>query len=318
LSSLPSAPSISLVPDSDALKLHINAADDVNTSWITAKDRIKSTEEDNGAGLSEREIYVLKLSSKLNGRVYMPWLPGEEQRECFRYDHVYSDPDGVLQLSPNQLAAGAEWRRPAEFITEGKPVMVESVDALSIKQHLVSDCSFVCSLCIAASFESKFKKRLITSIIYPQNSKNIPVYNAYGKYLVKLTINGVKRKVVIDDKLPYITSRNQLACSYSAYPNELWVSIIEKAYMKVNGGYDFPGSNSDVDLFALTGWIPEHVYFQEEGSESSSEQDFTQSGERAWQRIQSAHKFGDCLVRTLMCTDSILTVVCHIILYVYM
>ena len=81
---------------------------------------------------------------------------------------------------------------------------------------------------------------------------------------------------------------NNLLCSSTTNKGELWVSFLEKAYMKVMGGYDFPGSNSNIDLNALTGWIPERLAIHSDILDFNKDADF----ERMFQCFHS----GDCLI----------------------
>lgn len=125
------------------------------------------------------------------------------------------------------------------------------------------------------------------------------------QYLVKLWANGCERRVVVDDRFPCDKSGSLMTC-YSNNRRELWVSVIEKAYMKLHGGYDFPGSNSGVDLYSLTGWIPESVNLNDndenDSSASKSSSNNSSAGspvlpsDRVWKRLESAHRFGDCLL----------------------
>lgn len=54
------------------------------------------------------------------------------------------------------------------------------------------------------------------------------------------------------------------------------------------GGYDFPGSNSNIDLHALTGWIPERVALRPKDPDFNSVAVF--------ERLKEGMTLGRCLV----------------------
>lgn len=69
-------------------------------------------------------------------------------------------------------------------------------------------------------------------------------------------------------------------------PSFLWPALVEKAYLKLRGGYDFPGSNSGTDLWVLTGWIPEQIFLHSE--------DVT--GDDLWRHFARSFQHGDVLL----------------------
>lgn len=91
---------------------------------------------------------------------------------------------------------------------------------------------------------------------------NIPKISSNGKYVFRFNFNGCSRRVVIDDRLPGSKTTRTLHVFDRNQPGLLWPALIEKAYLTIRGGYDFPGSNSGTDLWVLTSWIPEQIFLQ--------------------------------------------------------
>lgn len=205
------------------------------------------------AKYSKQEVEVLKRSSMLTTGVFLPWsdqeanaLSRDVRTLGTRRTVLFTDSERI-KLNDKQRKKFFKWARPTQILAQRQvasgnnnpPVMIRSITPYSIRQKCVTDCSFIASLCICADFERRFRKRLVTSIIYPQDKNGVPCFNPEGKYLVKLWLNGVARQVVVDDFLP-IDRYGNLLCSHTIGNRnslELWVPIIEKAYMKLCGGY---------------------------------------------------------------------------------
>jgi calpain-7 len=106
--------------------------------------------------------------------------------------------------------------------------------------------------------------QIASTFVYPWDHQNQTFgLSSNGKYVLKLYFNGCWRRVVIDDRLPTSKTSRVLHVVDRAYPGRLWPTLVEKAYLKVRGGYDFPGSNSGTDLAVITGWIPQQVFLHD-------------------------------------------------------
>lgn len=236
--------------------------------------------------LTTREKIILLEGSKLHGWVFPPWkaapepaefhLPVGEPRYMYVWEHLPNHQFGVTEwypretesfpLSAPQREAIDGWRRPHELVhspQDSCDIVDSQSGKLDLVQDVVSDCSVVASLCavIARSEHDHADLWMLSMHPYSPNSKGAST-SGNGKYIFRFHFNGCYRKVVIDDRLPSSRTSQALHVTDRNNSNIYWPALIEKAYLKMRGGYDFPGSNSGTDLWILTGWIPEQLFLQ--------------------------------------------------------
>lgn len=91
---------------------------------------------------------------------------------------------------------------------------------------------------------------------HPALIKSLIRHDGNSRYTVKLFINGVKRNITIDDRLPCKENWRGPRTYFAHILKEvLWPALLEKAWAKVHGCYDKTSSGSERDaIFALTGF----------------------------------------------------------------
>ena len=248
--------------------------------------------------LTTREKIILVEGTKLNGFKFPIWdaEPSLDEFELKPGQERFVDLPS-LPLSPCQLESFAGWKRAEEALAgieivengERMPVTPTMARAgkVDLVQDMTSDCSVVASLCAGTARVERGHPKIIASVIYPYDrEKKLPGLSPSGRYVLRLYFNGCFRKVEIDDFLPTSKDRRVLHVLDRSNPGNYWPALLEKAYLKVRSGYDFPGSNSGTDIAVITGWIPEQIFLHDEDV----------MPDELWTRIFGAFNRGEVLL----------------------
>lgn len=161
---------------------------------------------------------------------------------------LFLDPDNP----PQKLQVVSEWTRPADIARErrldARPCLFDgTANPSDVCQGRLGDCWFLSAVAVLAEV-SRISDVIIT-----------PDYNDEGIYTIRFCIQGEWVPVVVDDWIP-CESPGKPAFATSRKGNELWVSLLEKAYAKLHGSYEaLEGGLVQDALVDLTGGAGEEI-----------------------------------------------------------
>ncbi|XP_027595332.1 androglobin isoform X2 [Pipra filicauda] len=217
----------------------------------------------------------------INAEKWDPGKPGKEKAGKGQIS-FFDDPEGKIKL-PASLKVHS-WKRPQEFITKQVPVVVQnetSFDLVSANEHIfcselmrwiVSEIYAVWRIYNEKSLTSEIPTLFwkpwehIYALCKP-TKEHMPLYNKFGKYVLKLYWMGCWRKIIVDDTMPFSEEENLLLPA-TACQNELWPMLLSKALIKVANTSIHETGKRELEEFTvlhtLTGWIPEVIPLQSE------------------------------------------------------
>lgn len=233
--------------------------------------------------ISKKEQVILLKASKFDDRVFPIWNEDNVATHLDITQH-YTDPVAIFEKQSDTI--GSYVRLP-ESVPGATMTNTDLIIHSTLSQKVLNDCSVVASLIVSSQWSSRFRTRLITSRLYPQDANRAPLTSRSGKYMMKVFLNGTERQVVVDDLMP-LDKTDDAQCilvSSKHYPQVCWPAIVEKMFLKVAGD-DFNGSNAASDLRLLTGWIPQTITLR----------GVAQNAETLWKSIYAPWTRGDVLI----------------------
>jgi hypothetical protein len=119
------------------------------------------------------------------------------------------------------------WLRPGKYCKKEDPpaLFIGGIEPNDIDQGVLGDCYLLCALACIAEFP-----------LLVEDAFSLEQYPELGLYRVLVCKNGWWQVVIVDDFLPTKHGHPCFARNREQ-PNELWVSLMEKAYAKLHGSY---------------------------------------------------------------------------------
>ncbi|AFZ81525.1 hypothetical protein BEWA_009390 [Theileria equi strain WA] len=236
---------------------------------------------------------------------------------------LWVDPSGCLELNTKQNSKFKGWIRYLSSV-EGVAIFKNVPCSTRIVQGYVGDCSLLASLSSLSEYERLHKVKLLTSAISLLDTKKIA--SALEEHQLsnslclesfdisigcKLFFNGSPRCIFVDDYVP-IREDGKLLCAHSKDSRELWVTLLEKAFVQLLGrSYTIQATNPGIDIYRLTEWIPEIIqlpsYLNSKKSTESTSRFINYSidinppsdtlrWKRIWDNLYSGFNTGACVV----------------------
>ncbi|KAL6340847.1 hypothetical protein AAG906_031957 [Vitis piasezkii] len=205
------------------------------------KPRMETREEINQQMLSVELAVKEALSARGETHFTDQEFPPNDQS-------LFVDPENP----PLRLKVVSEWMRPTDMVKEsyldaGPCLFSGAANPSDVCQGRLGDCWFLSAVAVLTEV-SRISEVIIT-----------PEYNEEGIYTVRFCIQGEWVPVVVDDWIP-CESPGKPAFATSRKGNELWVSLLEKAYAKLHGSYEaLEGGLVQDALVDLTGGAGEEI-----------------------------------------------------------
>ena len=182
-------------------------------------------------------ILTRKVETNIYGRQKIPnhsetWkddiLPAEKKSLCPYDKDGWDLPEEVEEDDLENWEDAEFWCQPDEIKNfEVYTIFEKGATVDDIIQGSIGDCYFLSAVGSLCAYPDFFNKLF--------HIKQISSEHVYGIYLY---LNGKWKLVLVDDYFPCVSKDDTKELFFSrSFQNEIWVSLIEKAWAKVNGCY---------------------------------------------------------------------------------